>query len=127
MRLHGDRGSAPAEFALVGGLLAMLAVAVLQLSLSLHVRNTLIDAASEGASYGALADRGPVDAARRTAELIELAVGAGYAQDIVVSTGSWNDYPVLAVTVRAPLPLVGLFGPGNALEVTGHAVVETLD
>ena len=31
------------------------------------------------------------------------------------------------VTVRAPLPLIGLLGAERALEVTGHAAIETLD
>ena len=112
---------------MVGGLLVLLAVAVLQLALALHVRNSLVDAAAEGARYGALADRGPADAVRRTAELIELAVGEGYAQDISVSSGSFRGHPVLTVTVRATLPLLGLLGPARALEVSGRGVVETLD
>lgn len=125
--LRDDRGSAPAEFAMVGALLALLAVAVLQLGLALHVRNSLIDAAAEGARYGALADRGPSDAAERTAELVALAVGDGHASDIVVSAGSFRGHPTIVVTVRSTLPVVGLLGPERGLEVSGHAVVETLD
>ncbi|WP_294181698.1 TadE/TadG family type IV pilus assembly protein [uncultured Schumannella sp.] len=126
-RLADERGSAPAEFALVGALLTMLTVAVLQLGLALHVRNSVLDAAAEGARYGALADRGPADAAARTAELITLAVGADYARDISVSSGEWQGHPALTVTVHATLPLIGLLGAERALEVTGHAAIETLD
>ncbi|MAT18621.1 MAG: pilus assembly protein TadE [Leifsonia sp.] len=126
-RLADDRGSAPAEFALVGALLTMLTVAVLQLGLALHVRNSVLDAAAEGARYGALADRGPAHAAERTAELITLAVGADYAREITVETGEWRGHPALTVTVRATLPLIGLLGAERALEVTGHAAIETLD
>lgn len=122
-----DRGSAPAEFALVGALLTVLTLAVLQLGLALHVRNTVLDAAAEGARYGALADRGPADAAARTAELIALAVGDGYAHDISVAEGEWHGHPALVVSVRATLPLVGLLGADRALEVSGHAAIETLD
>lgn len=124
--LSDERGSSPAEFALVGTLLALLTVAALQLGLALHVRNTVLDAAAEGARYGALADRGPSDAAARTAELITTAVGEGYAHDITVGEGEWRGHPVLTVTVRATLPLVGLLGAEQALEVSGHAAVETL-
>lgn len=112
---------------MVGALLILLAVAVLQLGLALHVRNSLIDAAAEGARYGALADRGPADAAQRTAELITLAVGDGYAADITVSGDSFQGHPTLVVTVRSALPVLGLLGPERGLEVSGHAVVETLD
>jgi hypothetical protein len=33
----------------------------------------------------------------------------------------------VAITVSAPLPLVGLAGLDRALEVVGHAPVETLE
>lgn len=124
--LRDDRGSAPAEFALVGALLTMLTVAVLQLGLALHVRNSVLDAAAEGARHGALADRGPADAAVRTAELITAAVGPDYAREISVSEGEWMGHPALTVTVRATLPLIGLLGAERALEVSGHAAIETL-
>ena len=52
-----------AEFTLVGVLLTVLALAVVQLALALHVRNTLLDAAAEGARYAALA--GSSDGDRR--------------------------------------------------------------
>ncbi len=41
--------------------LVPLFLGILQVALVLHVRNTLASAASEGARYGATADRGPAD------------------------------------------------------------------
>ncbi|WP_193726433.1 TadE/TadG family type IV pilus assembly protein [Protaetiibacter intestinalis] len=122
-----DAGSAPVEFVLVGVLLTFLTLAVLQLALALHIRNTVLDAAAEGARFGALADNVPADAAPRTAELIATAVGPDYARDIRVSEGSWMGAPAVIVTVRTTLPLLGLLGPDRALEVEGHAARETLD
>ena len=52
--LTGDTGSAIVDFALVGALVTVLFVGVLQLTIVLHVRNTLVDTAAEGARYGAL-------------------------------------------------------------------------
>ncbi|GMA29919.1 TadE/TadG family type IV pilus assembly protein [Arenivirga flava] len=46
--LADERGSAPAEFVMVSALLLALLLAVLQLGVALHVRNTVTDAASEG-------------------------------------------------------------------------------
>ena len=126
-RLSDDRGSAPVEFVLVGVLLTFLALAVLQLALALHVRNTVLDAAAEGARYGALADNEPADAVQRTADLIATAVGPAYATDVTVREGEWMGVPSVIVTVRTTLPLVGLLGPDRALEVEGHAARETLD
>ena len=43
--------------------MTVLFVAVLQLTIVLHVRNTLVDSASEGARYGALVGHDPADGA----------------------------------------------------------------
>jgi Flp pilus assembly pilin Flp len=122
-----DRGAAVVEFTLVGVLLTMLTLAVIQLGLALHVRNTVLDAAAEGARFGALADNAPADGALRTRTLITEAIGSDYATDIAVGTGDWMGHPAVTVTVRTTLPVVGLIGVGGALEVSGHAAIETLD
>jgi len=125
--LDGDDGSAPVEFVLVGVLLTFLALAVLQLGLALHIRNTVLDAAAEGARYGALADNAPTDAGTRAAELIATAVGPGFADDVEVREEQWMGAPVVVVRVRATLPLVGLLGVDRGLEVEGHAARERLE
>ncbi|MGO4582765.1 TadE family protein [Arthrobacter sp. 2RAF6] len=116
-----EQGSAIVDFVLVGGLLTVFFLAVIQLALVLHVRNTLIDAASSGARYGTLADRTPADARERTADLIGTALNADFAREISTSETSFQGIRTLEVTVRAPLPVIGLIGPGAALEVRGHA------
>ena len=60
-----ESGSAVADFAMVAGLLSLLFLAVFQLGLALHIRNTLIACASEGARYGARADATPGDGEAR--------------------------------------------------------------
>jgi Flp pilus assembly pilin Flp len=125
--VRDETGSAVVEFILVGLLLTFLALAVIQLGLALHVRNTVLDAAAEGARFGALADNAPVDGVSRTRTLITEAIGADYATDIAVGTGDWMGHPAVTVTVRTTLPVVGLLGVGGGLEVSGHAALETLD
>lgn len=126
-RLRDDSGSAVVEFTLVGVLLTLLTLAVIQLGLALHVRNTVLDAAAEGARFAALADNTPADGVIRTRELIAVAIGADYASDIAVGTGEWMGHPAVTVTVRTTLPVVGLLGVGGGLEVAGHAAIETLE
>jgi hypothetical protein len=111
---------------MVGALLTVLTVAVLQLGFALLVRNTLIDAAAEGAHVAALADNTLIDGRERTRALIDTAVGERYASDVSATYSRYRGMPAVEVTVRAPLPLLGLFGPDHALEVSGHAPVETL-
>ena len=122
-----DDGSAAAEFVLVGALLTVLTLSVMQFGLALHVRNTVIDAAGEGARVAALADNGLADGVRRTTDLLSVALGDAYAGDVTAAYGDFLGHPAASVTVRAPLPLLGLLGPDRMLEVTGHGAVETLD
>ena len=112
---------------MVGALLTVLTLSVMQLGLALHIRNTVTDAAAEGARFGALADNSLADGIVRTRDLITTALGAGYAGDVTASYGTYLGSPAAVVTVRAPLPLIGLIGIEGGLEVSGHAAVETLD
>jgi Flp pilus assembly protein TadG len=125
-RLRDDTGSAAAEFVMVGALLTILTLSVIQLGLALHIRNTVTDAAAEGARFGALADNTLADGIERTRDLITTALGPSYAQDVTAGYGSYLGHPAAIVTVRAPLPLIGLVGIDRGLEVEGHAAVETL-
>jgi Flp pilus assembly protein TadG len=126
-RVVDDSGSAVVEFVLVGALFTVLTLSVLQLGLALHIRNTVLDAAAEGARFGALADNSLADGTARTRDLITTAIGPSYAADVSASYGSYLGHPSAIVTVHTPLPLIGLVGIAEGLEVQGHAAVETLD
>lgn len=126
MLVRRDDGSAAAEFVMVGALLTILTLSVLQLGLALHIRNTVLDAAAEGARFAALADNGLGDGVERARDLITVALGPGYAANVTASYGSYLGHPSAIVTVRTPLPLIGLIGVEGGLEVAGHAAVETL-
>lgn len=127
VRWADDTGSAAAEFVLVAALLTVLTLSVMQLALALHIRNTVLDAAAEGARSAALADSGLADGVGRTRDLISTALGPAYASDMTASYGDYRGRPAATITVRAPLPLIGLVGLDGGLEVAGHAAVETLD
>mgnify|MGYP002738263554 CR=1 FL=1 len=103
--------------------MTLVLLGLLQVTLALHVRNTLVDCASEGARYGGLADREPGDGAARTRDLIALSLAAGYADDVTARHTTVGNLPVVEVTVRAPVPAIGLWGPGE-LTVRGHGMVE---
>ena len=118
-----DAGSAVVDTVLVGALTTLLFASVLQLGLALHVRSTLIDCAAEGARYGALADRSPADGADRAVDLIRMSLAAAYASDVSARRTTLDGLPVIEVRVTAPLPVLGLLGPGT-LTVTGHALEE---
>jgi hypothetical protein len=102
-------------------------LAVVQLALALHVRNTVLDAAAEGARFAALAGSSAGAGEQRTRDLIGAAISPTYASDVSASSTSIGGAPAIAVTVRTALPVIGLLGPPRGLEVTGHAAIETIE
>lgn len=120
----GDDGAAVVDFVLVGVLLTVLFVALLQLGLALHVRNTLTAAAAEGARYGANADRSPADGAAVARRLIRESLADSFADDVTAGTETVDGVPTVVVRVRARLPVIGLLGPARSLSVRGHALEE---
>ncbi|WP_084106096.1 TadE/TadG family type IV pilus assembly protein [Demequina sp. NBRC 110056] len=119
----GDRGSAAVEFVLVGTLVLLLGLALLQLILALHVRNTLTSSAFEGARSAALADRGLADGEARAESLATDALGGisavAQAREETVAGAT-----VVVVEVAAPMPVIGLWGPG-ILRVEARAFEES--
>jgi hypothetical protein len=121
---RADRGSAVVDFVLVGTLVTLIFVGLVQLAVVLHVRNTLIDCAGEGARYGALADRTPGDGAARARALIVQDLSGRYAAEVEAGHEAVEGLDTVVVRVRAPLPLIGLLGAGRVLTVSGHAASE---
>ena len=104
--------------------LVVLFLGVLQVGFALHVRNTLIACAAEGARYAANADRTPEDGAARTRELVAKALGDEYAADVSARLDTTGGVTTVVVEVRATLPVLGPLGPSTALVVRGHALEE---
>jgi Flp pilus assembly protein TadG len=124
MLARDDRGSAIVEFTLVGVLLTVLFLALLQLGLALHVRNTLVASAAEGARYAANADRTPADGEEVTRALIRDALADSFADRVTSGFETVGGVPTVYVDVDATLPLVGLLGPSRGIRVRGHALEE---
>lgn len=122
--LGTDRGSAAAEFAMVGSLVVLLFLAAFQVGFSLFVRNTLIADAAEGARFGARVGESPATGAQRARTLIESSMSSRYAQNVTGSTQEQNGVRVVVVRVEAPLPVVGPFGPSQSLKVSARAYQE---
>ena len=122
--VRGDRGSAVVEFTLVGVLLTVLFLALLQLGLALHVRNTLVASAAEGARYGANADRDPAQGAAVTRQLIRDSLADSFADGVTSGFETVDGMQTVYVQVEATLPVLGLLGPPRAIRVRGHALEE---
>ncbi len=106
---------------MVGGLLTVLLLAVLQFTTMLLVRSTVQDAAAQGARVAAFADGSLEDGVARTRQLLTVSLGARYAERVTARYAVADGIGVVEVRVDSPLPVVGLLGVGEAVEVTGHA------
>lgn len=109
---------------MVSGLLSVLFLAVFQVGLALHIRNTLIACASEGARYGARANATPQDGIARTHRLITASLSDQYADHVTAETAVVNGIAVVRLRVEAPLPILGRLGPGRVLSVQAQAFSE---
>jgi Flp pilus assembly protein TadG len=119
-----ETGSAIVEFTLVMTLLLTLFLALMQLTFALHVRNTVLTAASEGARFGANANRSAEDGARRSRERIRDALDNRFAGDVTAGYEEVRGQLTVYVQVRTTLPLIGFFGPSRSLTVRGRALEE---
>ncbi len=120
-----ERGAAVTDFVMVSVLLMLVFVLTIQVGLALWTRNTLIAAAQEGARVAARADSSLAEGEARTRDVVAAQLADRYADDVTASTDVVGGVQVVVVTVRAPLPVLGPFGPDRALEVRGRAYVES--
>lgn len=121
---RGQAGSAVVDTVLVGTLVLLLVGGLVQLTLVQHVRAVVVDAAGHGARVAAVAGSDDAAGAERTRELIAAALSPDYAEQVEVGRVRRDGLDLVEVRVVAPVPVVGLLGPGGGLTVTGHAVVE---
>lgn len=110
---------------MVSALVVFVFLAVLQLGLTLHVRNTLTMAASEGARAAARVGASPEVGVARAREVASGSLSARFGRDISASTATVDGVAVVVVTIRAPIPVIGPIGPDRALTVTGRAFEES--
>ena len=120
-----ERGAAVADFAMVSVLVVVLFLAVVQLGLALHTRNTLISCASEGARLGARADAVAGQGVSRTESLISASLSPRYARHVTSRETVVAGVRVVEVRVVAPSRCSGLLGPDDRLDVVGRAFLES--
>ena len=123
IRWRSETGNASVEFVLVAPLLMLIALAVLQLMLAIHVRTVMTSAAIEGARVGALIGSNLNQAEQRTRAVLAANIAGAAVSEVTATETSVGETPMIAVTVAAELPLLGLYGP-TTMTLTGHAFKE---
>jgi Flp pilus assembly protein TadG len=112
------------DFVMILVVLLPMFAALLQLSLVLHVRNTLSSAAAEGARRAAVTGATPEDGTAKAAEQIVGTLNAKYAEGIDIRRTTIGGVPAYEVVITAEVPALGIGGPAIALEVSGNAIIE---
>ena len=120
-----EGGVAVVDFVMVAAVLIPLVLGLIQLSLVLHVRNTITSAASEGARIAAAYDRGPADAEARVRSRIDGVLG-GVPEQIRVQPTTVGGAPGWTVEVSAVVPPLGLGAVGVPVTGRGRAIEEAL-
>lgn len=106
---------------MISALLMVLLLGIIQLALMIHVRNTLIDAASTGARFGVLDDRTPDDGVARTRALIASSIADRYAQDVQYAYVHAPEGRLLRITITTQVPVLGILPGTGQLQIRGSA------
>jgi Flp pilus assembly protein TadG len=117
-----DAGSEVVEFTLVSILVVLIVAGVFQLALTLHVRNTLIACAEEGARLAAAEDRTLADGEERAISLARASLG-DYPARAHATLTTIDGVSTVRVTFEAPVPVVGLWGVGR-MSIEARALEE---
>lgn len=114
-----ESGSIVAESVMIIALVTLLCGTILQLGVIIHTRNTMIDAASAGARYAALADRNLSDGQNRTAALLTSSIPNAESATVTIARAGQGD--LIRVTVTHQLPLLGFITAPIPLSATAQA------
>jgi Flp pilus assembly protein TadG len=120
-----QRGSAVVEFVLVAPLVALLALAVVQIALLLQARATLTAAATEGARAAALSGNDPAAGVRRAEQILDQNPGVSSVRRVSAHRALVDGLKVMTVQIDADVALLGYLGLAP-MTVEGHSLVEEL-
>lgn len=120
--MRRERGAAVPEFVLVLLVLIPLVLGIAHVALVLHVRNTLVAAASDGARAGAPLGATAADAEQRARDVVRMTLADQFANEISASNTTRDGVDVVEVTVSGRVPPLGLWGPSVSVTGVGHAV-----
>ncbi len=112
------------DFVLVSLVLVPLVLGLIQVGLTLYVRNTVAAAATEAARHAATFGRRPESGVARARTQLDDVVADRFLREVSARDSQHGGLPVVEVRIRAVVPPLGLWGPGVEIEVTGHGVRE---
>jgi len=99
-------------------------VGIVQFGLFLHVRNTMVACAGEGARTAANSGVGLAAGEQVTTQCIVSALNPRFAERVTARPGRVGSQPIVVVEARGNMPALGYFGPGIDFSVHGRAVDE---
>jgi len=117
---HRQRGAATTDFVLAMIVLMPIFFGIIQLGLTILVRNTLAACASDAARYGAVYGRPSEDSRGEAQRCVQSTVSGRWVTGIQGRPSG----DIVVVDISAKVPPLGLIGPGFGIHVSGHAVKE---
>lgn len=117
---RSSRGSILVEWIAVSVNLTFLFLSILQIGFFLHVKNTIIDSAAEGARMAGLLYATDIDGIELSRKLITSAISAEYARNISIRRTA----NTVTVEVVAPVPIIATMGIPNTLRLHARAPIE---
>lgn len=124
-RRGSDSGAAIVDFVLITVVLVPLVLAIMQVALVLHVRNTLTTAASDGARHAVVDGAYPSDGVERARAMITQSLGSQYARNIAAQQTRFDGSSGVRVDIEASVPALGILGTVAHVHVRGRAVGQT--
>ncbi|HIY86593.1 MAG TPA: pilus assembly protein [Candidatus Yaniella excrementavium] len=100
-------------------LITVLCATILQFGVIIHTRNTMIDAASAGARFAALADRSMAEGEQRTVALLTNSIPRADTADVTISREAGGE--LITVTIDHQLPVFGFMTGPVPLSTTAQA------
>lgn len=108
----------------MSGLLVATVLALIQLTVFVHVRHTLIASAQEGARWAGYYDTPLSEGVALTRRLISEGLSEQYAQSVSATPTTLDGQPSVRVNVVAPLPTIGLWSGVGQIRVWADAPIE---
>ncbi len=118
-------GSAVVDFILVSIPMLLIGISTIGITLTSYSRTVLIDAASEGARFGSLADQDLASGISKASQQIAASLGPNFPFSINGREYLVGSIKSIEISIETTIPGIGLLPGGSVMLIQAGATVET--